>query len=87
MIIVDEISFASKSDIEKLNENLRLKMDQSRRCNYGNLHVLFAGDFFQLKPINVKPLYLYKSFDLWYKAVNIFLSLRQILARELPIWD
>ena len=30
MIIVDEISFASKSDIEKLNENLRLKMDLSR---------------------------------------------------------
>ena len=76
MIIVDEISFASKSDIEKLNENLRLKMDLSRRCNYGNLHVLFAGDFFQLKPINGKPLYLYKSFDLWYKAVNIFLELK-----------
>ena len=42
MIIVDEISFASKNDIEKLNENLRLKMDLSRRCNYGNLHLLFA---------------------------------------------
>ena len=40
------------------------------------MHVLFAGDFFQLKPVGSKPLYLYTEFELWQRDVHTFMELK-----------
>jgi hypothetical protein len=76
MLIVDEVSFARKSEIETLNKNLRIKRDKCHGTLFGNLHVLFAGDFMQLKPIGAIPLYLCVDFKLWWKDVHTFLELK-----------
>ena len=51
MLIVDEISFATKEEIETLNKNLRTIRDKQRGHFFGDIHVIFAEDFFQLKPV------------------------------------
>ena len=76
MIIVDEISFASKTIIENLNENLNILRGRPRHNKYGGLHVLFSGDFYQLKPINGSAIYLLKKLDLWYKVVHTYMELK-----------
>ena len=76
MLIVDEISFATKEEIETLNKNLRIIRDKQRGHFFGDLHVIFAGDFFQLKPVGSKPLYLYTDFHLWENQVHTFMELR-----------
>jgi hypothetical protein len=49
LLLVDEISFATRWQIEKIHENLcQLKENQAAR--YGGLHVVYAGDFRQLEP-------------------------------------
>jgi hypothetical protein len=76
MIIIDEISFAKKHDVESMNKNLNLLKDMRRHMLFGGLHVLFAGDFMQLKPVGAKPLFLFKDFSLWWLAVHTFLELK-----------
>jgi hypothetical protein len=63
MIIIDEISFASKDDFIELHRKLRELM-QRIHVRYGGLNVIFAGDFRQLEPVGVdnngetkKPVY------------------------------
>jgi hypothetical protein len=63
MLIIDEISFASKDDFTELHRKLRELM-QCLELRYGGLNVIFAGDFRQLEPIGVdnngeskKPVY------------------------------
>ena len=57
MVIVDEISFASNTHIAKMNNrlgNLMLK----QRSPFGGLHVIFAGNFWQLELVGARmPLY------------------------------
>ena len=76
MIIIDEISFAKKQDVETMNKNLNLLKDMRSHMLFGGLHVLFAGDFMQLKPVGAKPLFLFKDFSLWWSAVHTFLELK-----------
>ena len=61
LLIVDEVSMMSKTYFEKLNHYAQL----SRRNNkpFGGIQVIFAGDFFQLPPINKKE-FCFES-DLW----------------------
>ena len=73
MLIVDEISFASSSDLLKLNESLH-KIKQVRD-KYGGLHVIFSGDFSQLEPVNGTPLYHQPNFTPWHDWINCFIEL------------
>ena len=63
MVIVDEISFITKSDFELLNDVLNTKADSPNGTIFGNLQMVFAGDFCQLKPplIGSYLLYVYKD--------------------------
>ena len=57
MVIVDEISFANISVLEKINTKLNQLKERPANDKFGDLAVLFAGDFCQLEPVKGKPLY------------------------------
>jgi ATP-dependent DNA helicase PIF1 len=44
MIIVDEVSFASRAEISELDRKLR-KLKERPDCPYGGINIVFAGDF------------------------------------------
>jgi hypothetical protein len=74
LLILDEISFASKDILEKLHAKLG-ELTENRESKYGGLNVVFAGDFSQLEPISGKPLYADTDFRLWHEAINCYLPL------------
>ena len=73
LLIVDEISFASERILSLLDEKLRI-LRQMPTKQYGNLNILFAGDFRQLPPVGKDPLYFHNSV-LWHGALNAFVEL------------
>ena len=56
LLIIDECSFASASDFEKMQENLKVLM-ANRWWKYGGINVVFAGDYSQLEPVMKEPIY------------------------------
>ena len=74
LVIVDEISFATSTDLKKLNEKLGL-LRETRQQKYGNLHIVFTGDFSQLEPVSGLPLYFETNCPLWHDWVNCFIEL------------
>ena len=56
MLILDEVSFASPSEIEKLDKKLRILKNVMGK-KYGGLHIVFAGDFRQLAPVGKRTIY------------------------------
>jgi hypothetical protein len=63
LLIIDEISFASKDDFVQLHKKLR-QLKQCLHMPYGGLSIIFSGDMRQLEPIGVgehrrpkKPIY------------------------------
>ena len=56
LLIVDECSFASARDFEKMHQNLKILMgDQFSK--YGGINIVFSGDFSQLEPVQREPVY------------------------------
>ena len=53
MLIVDEISFASKEEFSEIHEKLS-RLKQKLSLPYGGLHIVFAGDLRQLEPVSDK---------------------------------
>lgn len=78
MIIVDEISFASEATLMCMNKKLnQLKEKPIATTKFGDLAVLFAGDFTQLEPVKGRPVYLNTRDDnIWYSYINTFIELR-----------
>ena len=60
ILIVDEISFASKQVIIELDNKLRVLKERLDK-KFGGLHVVFAGDFRQLEPVGNNHKALYKD--------------------------
>ena len=58
LLIIDEISFASRSDFEELHKKIR-RLKQQLNSKYGGLSIIFSGDFRQMEPIGAfkKPVY------------------------------
>ena len=76
LLIVDEVSFASKEVIANLHQTL-CKLKQRRLGEkYGGLHVVFAGDFSQLEPVGSLPLYCVPNFAIWHDWMNSFIELK-----------
>jgi hypothetical protein len=75
MVIVDEISFSSKKELNLLNDRL-CKLKNKRSEKYGGLHMVFAGDFAQLEPVGAHPLYRERNFALWHDYINCFIELK-----------
>jgi hypothetical protein len=74
LLIVDEVSFAKKSELQKLSDNLRI-LRETQLSLYGGLPIIFAGDFSQLPPVKAQPLYRYPNFTLWWDEINCFWQL------------
>jgi AAA domain/Helitron helicase-like domain at N-terminus len=79
LLIIDEISFASKEQIEQLNGNLNRLLSGNkhfRGFKYHGMHMVFSGDFCQLEPVKSKSGPLYKTpceeFNDW---INCFIEL------------
>ena len=56
LLIIDEISFASRKDFEKMHEHVCLLMREHFKI-YGGLNIVFAGDFSQLEPVQQDTIY------------------------------
>jgi hypothetical protein len=75
LLIIDEISFASKQDFIELNNKIST-LRQQLHLKYGGLSIVFSGDFRQLEPVGAgkKPVYEEDcpEFKRW---VNCFIQL------------
>jgi PIF1-like helicase len=58
LVIIDEISFASKQDIVMINSKLA-KLKQQHFLRYGGINIIFCGDFRQLEPVGANKLPIY----------------------------
>jgi hypothetical protein len=74
LVIIDEISFASSDILIKLNTKLQALKDADG-SKYGNIHIIFTGDFSQLEPVTGYPLYYDTNFPMWHDWVNCFIEL------------
>ena len=50
MVVVDAISFITRPDFERFDKVLNAKFDAPGSSIFGNLQMVFAGAFCQLKP-------------------------------------
>ena len=76
LLIVDEVSFASKEVFIELDKKLR-KLKCKPDSAYGGLSVIFSGDFRQLEPVGYSQQPIYKDpcpqFNDW---INCFIELQ-----------
>ena len=74
MLIIDEISFASKSDIVKIEERVRYLKDKPTLV-YSGIDVIFCGDLRQLEPFGkgTNPIHEQIS-NKFHGAVNCYLK-------------
>jgi hypothetical protein len=75
LLIVDKISFASKSDIIKIESRVRYLKDAAE-LPYGGIDVIFCGDLRQLEPFGKGQIPLHEDiFNQFHGAVNCYLEL------------
>jgi hypothetical protein len=74
LVIVDEVSFASKETIILLNEKLQV-LRENKDAKYGGLCIVFAGDFSQLPPVRSASIYSVEELHQWHDWVNVLLQL------------
>ena len=60
LLIIDEISFVSKSDFQMMHKQL-VKLKQEINKKFGGLNIIFSGDFWQLEPVGRGKLPIYKD--------------------------
>ena len=60
LLIIDEISFVSKSDFQMMHKQLG-KLKQEINKKFGGLNIIFSGDFWQLEPVARGKLPIYKD--------------------------
>lgn len=75
LLIVDEISFASKSLLQALDRALK-HLKQNQCDHYGGISVCFAGDFSQLEPVSGHTIYKGDQLEEWFTWVNAFVQLK-----------
>ena len=75
LLIIDEVSFASAADFQKMHKNLCSLME-NRFSHFGGLNVVFAGDYSQLEPVGRDPVYKDGSFCPEFQgALNSYIEL------------
>ena len=66
IVIIDEYFISGNEDLQTLDKKLRLLRERNKP--YGGVSIVFAGDFYQLKPI-LKTV-IYKEYHiLWHSLV------------------
>jgi hypothetical protein len=84
MLIIDEISFSTCDQMEKLNS--RLNMIRRRLCSggkglspnmiFGGYSIIFCGDFRQIPPVKARDSQLlYSNSSLWENSINVAIIL------------
>ena len=77
MIIIDEISFANSDILKNINDRLNILKDNNNpNVVFGNMPIIFSGDFSQLKPVTGLSLMSDRTNYLWYEMVNTFIELK-----------
>ena len=77
LIVVDEVNFMTIEDLLNLDEYLNILCDDLQSsCKFGDLKVLFTGDFGQLTPPESNLFCEYSRLLLWDNSVNFYLPLR-----------
>ena len=75
LLIIDEVSFASAADFQKMHKHLMSFMD-NRFEYYGGLNIVFAGDYSQLEPVGRDPVYKDGHFcPEFHGALNAYIEL------------
>ena len=74
LLIVDEISFASKSEIKTLDAHVKLVKDAPFK-DYGGIDVIFCGDMRQLQPGGGKVKIYECEFPEFHGMINCYLEL------------
>lgn len=75
LVIIDECSFASPTQMAKIELNARILKDGATGY-FGGLNMVFAGDFSQLEPPRAKPLYFEGSeCPAFHGLLNAFIEL------------
>ena len=74
LLIIDEISFASASDFEKIQSRTAALMQVTWK-RYGGLNVIFSGDYSQLEPINTLPVYMGHGTPEFQDSLNAYIEL------------
>ena len=75
LLIIDEISFANAADITNVDGKLQL-LKETVRQKFGNLHIVFTGDFSQLEPVKGHPIYYETNFAPWHDWINCYIELK-----------
>ena len=87
ILIIDEISMISRKVLSYIHGRLRqIKQIKStnRTAFFGNVSILAVGDFYQLPPVNAKPLVEKNSqdgLDIWHDNFKI-VSLDEIMHQK-----
>ena len=76
LLIIDEISFVSKSDFQMMHKQLG-KLKQEINKKFGGSNIIFSGDFRQLEPVGRGKLPIYKDNECPYFVdwVNCYIEL------------
>jgi hypothetical protein len=74
--LADEVSFAKRQEIEKLNFKLGL-LKEKVTSKFGTCDIIFGGDFSQLRPVRSTPIYLEKDFVIWDEWVHTYFELKK----------
>ena len=86
LLIVDEISFASKDDIVKIEDKVRFLKDDPSHV-YGGISVIFCGDLRQLEPCNEAERLYESPFAQFHDSVNCYIELKGMHRfRQDPEW-
>ena len=76
MVIIDEISFASIEVIDEINRKLNFLRNATSKSLFGNIPIMFCGDFSQLPPVMGKSIISKTSYSLFYEKINVFVGLQ-----------
>jgi hypothetical protein len=76
LCIIDEVGFMDyKKDLKKLSKNMQ-GLSECRDEIYGNIAIVFLGDFHQLEPIGGDTLYNHPNCPYWEQALNVMVELK-----------
>jgi len=78
ILVIDEISYFSDNDLNKLDRNLK-DLNDNQNKPFGGQSIIFSGDFRQFEAIKAKHL-LYDRFgsQLWENSINCVIILENI---------
>ena len=74
ILVIDECSFCSQQQLEKLDKRLRRLRSQLDQP-YGGLNIIFIGDFHQLIPISGDAIYSNYCIH-WHQLINTAIFLQ-----------